>query len=93
MTSIGIAKTNLKSIVRAKLGKQLRFPDFVEGTAANSSRVVKYQYLGNPSNIVENILQSLTDTFGRFTTKYLVISIVAVRVSSLHIFGRNHNCQ
>ena len=66
--------------------EQLRFYHLIHHTMAYSRRVVKYQQRRHASYVLEDVQQSLTDTFCRFTSEYLGKSVITVRKGYRQIF-------
>lgn len=83
---IGIAEADPASIVRMETLEKLGFMDFVTYPAADTGGVVEYQKSRHTADVLEDILQSLADTFSRLTAKHLHKAVVAVGKGHRQVF-------
>lgn len=67
-------------------GEQFRFLDFILDAMTHAGCIVKNQQSGDATDVLKNMFQSFTDTFRRFTSENLFITVVAVKKGDDQIF-------
>ena len=85
-SGIRVAEPDTEMIMGTKAGKKFCFVNHITNPSSNTSSIIKDQQWRDTSNEFKDIKQPLADTFSRFATEYLTVSIVAVRKRYSEIF-------
>lgn len=78
-SGIRVTKPDTEMVMGTKTRKKFCFVDHITDPASNTSSIIKDQQWRYAANEFKDINQPLADTFSRFTTEYLTVSIVTVR--------------